>query len=206
MVFQLFSNYLELFCCVKSLWEDHISTCVDKTLWSLDAFLQSVHSFSVSSGTNDKFAIWDFYACLSCDSNLINHLIGRNELFSIQVTTSFWENLIFNMKSTCSTVEKVSDSSGTHLSFTESSISISNDWQIGESWDIFNNFAELIQSSESNVWDTRWGSKSSTRNVECSESMLSCQSGNKSIVTSRNHETFSGEKFSELFAPINELH
>jgi hypothetical protein len=36
--------------------------------------------------------------------------------------------------------------------------------------------------------------------------MLSSQSGNKSIVASRNHETFGAQEFSELLASVDELH
>lgn len=128
MILQLLSNSLELFSSVKTFWENHVCSCINVTLRSLDTFIQSINTFGIGSRTNNELTIRNLQTCLSCDSDFINHLICWNELLSVQMTASFWEDLIFDVKSTCSTVEEISDSSSTHLSFTKSGISISNDW------------------------------------------------------------------------------
>ncbi len=74
------------------------------------------------------------------------------------MATSFGENLIFDVKSTCSTVEEISDSPCAHFTFSEPGIGISDDREIRESGYVFNDFAELIHGSESNVRDSWWGS------------------------------------------------
>lgn len=206
VVFELLSYYLELFCGIKTLGENHVCSCVNETFWSLDAFIKSVNSFCISSGTNDELTIRNFETGLSWDSDFINHLSGRNQLFSVQVTTSFGKDLVFNVKSRSSTVKEFIDSSGAHFTLSEASISIGNDWKVGKSGNIFDDFREFIQGSKSDIRDTRGGSQCPARDIKRLESMLSSQSGNKSIVASRNHEAFGAQEFSELLASVDELH
>lgn len=206
MAFKLFSDDLKLLGGVKTFREYHVCACIDETLWSLDAFFKSVNSFGVSSCANDEFTVGNLKTGLPWNSDLIDHLCGWYELFTVQVPTSFWKDLILNVKPGSSAIKELIDSSRTHFTLPKSSISISNDGKVGERRHILNNLGEFVQSSESNIGDTWWGSECTTWNIECSEAMLGSQSGNKSIVASGYHETVWSKKLSELLASVDELH
>lgn len=144
MRFQLFCDQFELFFWVQTLRENHICSSVYVSLWSFDTLLKSIYAFGVSPGAYDELAFRNFDTRFSRNFNFINHLRGRNKLFSVQMPTSLRKNLILNVHSTGSTVKKVANSPCAHLSLPESCIGICNDWKIGESWDVFDDFGELI--------------------------------------------------------------
>lgn len=133
MALQLFSDNLELLSSVQSFRENHVSTCINVGLRSLDAFFKTIDSLGISSCTNHKLSLRYLDTGCPCDLDLINHLLSRNQLLAIEMPTSFGEDLILDVQATCSSVEEVADSASAHLSFAESSIGISNDWQVGES-------------------------------------------------------------------------
>lgn len=151
MFSQLVGNQLELLDCMQSLRENHVSSSVDEDLGSFDALVESVDTFGISSGTDHKFSIRHLYTCLPCDPDLISHLLGRNQLLSVQVTTPFRENLILDMKSSSSGEEKVMNCPCTHLSLTKASIRIHNNRKIRKGCNIPYDIAKLVHCSESDI-------------------------------------------------------
>lgn len=133
-------------------------------------------------------------------------MLGGDQVFSSQMTAAFGENLVLNVKSCSSRVKEIADGSSTHLAFTEAGISVDDYREIGEHADVFDDWAELGEGSEADVWDSRRSGEGSSWNVDSFESMLGSQSGNESVEAPWNHQTLSGEQFPEFLAPGNELH
>ena len=121
---ELLGYGFKLIGCMKSFWENHIGSSINIRNWTLYTLFQSINSLSICPSTNHKLAIWYFITCLFCDSYFLDHLLWRNQFFSKKMATSFWKNLILNMKTSSSSIEELMNGSCTHFSFTKTGIGI----------------------------------------------------------------------------------